>query len=194
MNSNSWVGGGHGNTALSLGRLALLNENVSAHSPSSSPRVLDLPVVSAGEGSVSDGEDTVVEVGSALSGEDSARVELESVLVGLNGNGNWLLGHSLGKLSLRVDGDVSVRVNVGGDGARLAGAGITGSVRVRSLSADTLVGDDVLEGVVHKSSIARHISLILGAIHELLLRKADELILGDEPGSLDGSSGGKGPA
>ena len=50
-------------------------------------------------GSVSDGEDTVVEVGSASVGDDTARVALEGELVGLDGNGDWSLADGGSELS-----------------------------------------------------------------------------------------------
>ena len=61
-------------------------------SPGVSPGVLDEPVVLAGLGTEADGEDGVVEVGSAVGVvHDTGLVELEAELVGLDGNSGGLL-------------------------------------------------------------------------------------------------------
>jgi hypothetical protein len=46
----------------------------------------------------------------------------------------------------------------------------------------------------HESSIASLVSLVGGAINEVLLREGDHLVLGQEVASFSGSSGGEGPA
>ena len=74
--------------------------DVTASTPGWAPRVLDEEVVVTIFGSVSDSEDTVVELGSALGrGDDTGLVGLEDSLVSLNGNGNWSLGESSLKVS-----------------------------------------------------------------------------------------------
>jgi hypothetical protein len=70
------VRGGELDTALAVvavvGR-ATAEEDVTVHAPVSAPRVLDLVVVSAAEGAVTDGEDTVVEGGAALACNNEKR-------------------------------------------------------------------------------------------------------------------------
>ena len=89
-NSSRWVRGGLENTT----NVVLSNSNVTLVTPSSSPRVLDEEVVLSVKGTISDGEDTVVEVGSTSGGDDTTGVGLEGELIGFNGNGDWLLGKS----------------------------------------------------------------------------------------------------
>jgi hypothetical protein len=53
---------------------------------------------------------------------------------------------------------------------------------------------NVLEGIIHETTIATLVALSGGAVNELLLRKRDELSSLDLVGTLKGSSGGEGPA
>ena len=67
------------------------DSHVSVVSPRWAPGVLDEEEVLSVEGSVSNSEDTVVELGSAGSSRnDTGVVHLEDSLVGLDGNGDWL--------------------------------------------------------------------------------------------------------
>jgi len=89
-------------------------------------------------------------------------------------------------------------VVVAGQGSDLravfASGGISGSVGVFALKADSTVLDDVFEGVIHESTLATLVSLTARAIHKLLLRETLERVSGQEPGTLNGSGGGERPA
>jgi hypothetical protein len=170
--------------------------DVSLLSPGGSPRVLDLPVVTSvgGISSVSNDEDTVVQSSSAGRGHDTASVELEDILVSLNGDGDWLLDSGSLEGSLRVGWDVSESSD-GGDGlASGLASSIGSSVWVRSLRADTLVVDDELESVIHQTTVAALVSFSSRAVNQLLLRERQELSSVDEDVSFSRSSGGEGPA
>jgi len=71
---------------------------------------------------------------------------------------------------------------------------VLGSVWVAALGVNSIVGDDVLHGLSHESSITSLVSLIARAIHKILLRQRDEFLLSKEVASLSGSSGGESPA
>ena len=76
--------------------------DVALVTPDGVPGVLDEPVVESGGGVVTeaDGEDGVIEAGTAFGAtEDTTLVGLEDSLVGLNGDGEGLLGK--GGLHLR---------------------------------------------------------------------------------------------
>jgi len=73
----------------------------------------------------------------------------------------------------------------------LASVGSRGGVGIRSFSIDSLVGNDVLEGVVHETSVASVVSLGNRAIDEVLLREGDESSGGEEVASFNGSSCGE---
>jgi len=180
-------------------------EDVTSISPGGSPRVLDLVEVNAVKGSVTDGEDTVVKFSTAGTGENTRLVQLEVLLVGLDGDRHGVLGKGRHHGRVRVLLHVSVRhggrVGHGsaGLGAGTGGLGGTRGIRVRGLGTDASVGGGPLEGVVHKTSVAAHVgslggSLAVVAINELLLRERNEVLVLVEVSSLHGTSGGERPA
>ncbi len=146
----------------------------------------------------------MIELGTAVTGEDTRGVELEVLLVGLDGNGNGLLGKGRHHGVIGVLLDVSVRLggDVGVLGALrlVTGTGLLGGtrgIRVVGLSADSSVLGSPVEGVVHKTTIAAHVlSAILAvvAINEVLLRERLKSTVLDLVGTLKGTSGGERPA
>ena len=70
----------------------------------------------------------------------------------------------------------------------------TNGVGVRSLSVDSVVLDDVLEGLGHQTTVATLVALSLAASNEVLLRKRHKVASGKSVLSLNGSSGGERPA
>ena len=71
------------------------NSEESVFTPIRTPRVLENPEIFLSFSSVSDYEDSVVELGSAGCGTDnSASIGLEDISVGFNSDGDWLLGTS----------------------------------------------------------------------------------------------------
>lgn len=106
--TSSRVGGLIQETTLTIRRF-----DVSAHAdvtlltPGGSPRVLDDPVVS----SVTDSQDTMIQLFTASSGKNTTLVMLETSLVSFNGNGN----RSLGKSSLKLVWVLFRNISVGSD-------------------------------------------------------------------------------
>jgi len=195
--SNNGVRGHHVDTADTSSANVLGHQDVTLLTPGGAPGVLDDPVVLAASGAVADGKDTVVELSAASRVEDTRLVELEGRLVGLNGDGDGLLGDGSNELSLVVGGDIRVRADGGSVVSSLGGlasVGASGGVGVVSLGGDTVVLDDVLEGVVHQTTVAALVALSSRAVNELLLRERDELASGNSVGTLDGASRGERPA
>ena len=148
----------------------------------------------SGFGSVTNSEDTVVKCGSASGGDDTTGVGLESGLIGFDGNGDW----SLGKSSLHLWeglGNIGEIGNftdtLGGVISALSPEVVSSLVWVFSLGHEW-GGFDVLESVVHKTTVASVV--LLGAVNELLLRVGGEGSGGDLLGTFDGSGGGESPA
>ena len=169
--------------------------DVSGGSPGGAPRVLDEVVRGTVLGSISDGEDTVIELGSASgSGEDSRLVRLEGDFVGLNGNGDG--GFVEGSLELVgvVGGDHGVAGGLnGGSGLSFASSDLTGSGGVRVVSLED--GGVVLvesEGEGHGATVATVVQSV--ARDELLLGEGEESAGGNEVSSLHTTGGGEGPA
>ena len=146
------------------------------------------------KGSVSDGEDTVIEVGSASGGDDTGSVRLEGHLIGLNGNGDWSFTESGSQLGSSLTNIGEVRDGSDTLGGVVVAAGDSsgsGGVWVVGLELEWS-GLDVLESVVHESSIASRV--LLGARDELLLREGFKGSSLDGISSFNGTSGGEGPA
>ena len=190
--SCGWVGGSVEDTALVVGGS---DSNVTGISPAWSPGVLDEDEVLSVKGSVSDGEDTVIELGSASGGDDTGSVRLEGHLIGFDGNRDW----SVGKGGFHLGGGSLLDIVESGDGTNTGGflivarsnSSSSGSVWVGGLELEWS-GFDVLESVVHESTIASRV--LLGAGDELLLREGFKGSSLDGISSFNGTGGGEGPA
>jgi len=171
--------------------------DVSGLTPVGTPGVLDDPVGRSGAGSPADGQDSVVQLGGRAVGVgvDSRGVELERGLRGVDGDG----------CGSRVDGGLECvlvsRSDVGerGQGGSRVGGGVgacsvLGGVWVAGLGVNASVGDDVLHGLGHQSSVASLVSLRPRAIHEVLFGQRDEFLCSQEVASLGRSGGRERPA
>jgi len=169
-----------------------LDSEVSLFSPGRSPGVLDEPVWGSVVFSVSDEEDSVVEVLSTQSLDDSTEVELE--VHGVNGDGDWSVlegGHQLlGVLLWDVSEASDLKETLA---LRVGTVSVSSSVWIVSFGLN-LGLLEVLEGIVHKTSLAPLVSEGSRAVNELLLGERNELSSGDEVGTLHRSGGGEGPA
>jgi hypothetical protein len=189
-----WPDGDLLDTAYTLSRFLGGNSDVSLFSPAGSPGVSDNVVLLSVLGSVSDSSDSVVESGSrALRLRDNTTgVVHESVLLGIDGDGNWSL----------LDGGLQGRGGVGRnfvdvgdrDMTRIA-AGVAGSVSgsVSVVGLEILsVGLNVVHGIFLPSTVATSARGV--AVNNLLLGERDEVSSGDSVVSLNSASGREGPA
>jgi len=74
----------------------------------------------------------------------------------------------------------------------LAGS-VLSLVGVRGFGINSAVGDDVLEGISHETTIAALVALGSGAINQVLLREADKASGVERVGTLNRASGGERP-
>lgn len=162
--------------------------------PWGTPWVLKGPVVSQfGISAVTYNQNTVVEVSTAWGWVDNTTsVELEDHLVSFDGNGDWSLLDCSFHLWWAVGSNISVSLVLDSDGEFLARATLS-SVWVSSFGGDTVVSN-VLEGVVHKTTIATQVTVWLGAVNQLLFRERYELASGDGIHTFEWASGWEGPA
>jgi hypothetical protein len=134
----------------------------------------------------------VIELGTALASEDTTLVEHD--LIGLNSDGGWLLGNGSRESIVIIDGDVSeTGVLEGNLGSIVLALLVNSLVWVVRLELNTELLN-VLEGLVHETTIATLVTELLGAINELLLREGEEVTILDGIETLKGTGGRESPA
>jgi hypothetical protein len=170
------------------------NSDVSTLSPVTTPRVLDLEEFVLAINTITNSEDTVIEFSSAsVTSDDTTVVELEGILVSFDSDRDRLLSNSSLK-SIRV-----LRGNIGESdvlelvSSRDLASAINTLVRIRGFRDDT-VSSDVLESLIHQTTVATLVSEATRAVNELLFREADELAILNEVKTFEGTSGGESPA
>ena len=138
----------------------------------------------------------MIESRTASRRHHATRIQLERVLVRLDGDRDGLLRNSIHQSRVRVRGNIRVRGDRGDDLRlldRITGA-IGRSVRIVGLRRDAAVVVDILECVVHQTAVAALVARGAGAIDELLLRKREQRTIREERGALKGARCGKCPA
>jgi hypothetical protein len=127
---------------------------------------------------------------------DSTVVKLEGLVRGINGNRNNSFSNRVGEISFRSSSDIVVVEDISSNIWSLESAGKRSSsfIRVRTFGINTLVFDDVSEGIVHQTSIASVVSFSDGAIDEILFREGNKFSRSLGVSSFNGSGGGEGPA
>jgi hypothetical protein len=127
---------------------------------------------------------------------DTSRVELERLMRSIDGYRGRVLGNGGFEGTFASRGDIVVAGKSGSNVSTFETASVrsSGGVRVRSLGINSVVGDDVGEGLVHKTTVATLVSLGGGAIDKVLLRKAHESSLAEKVNTFSGTSGGERPA
>lgn len=160
--------------------------------------VLDFPKVCPVLSAVSDSQYSVVELLAASARQHTRAVMLERRLVGLDGDGDWLLGDSVHE---RRDGAL-LDVGIGGRGRsrdglrfqrRIASGHLTGAtdIGVSILGDNATVRLGPFECLVHPATVASVIQVI--ARHKDLLGERGEGASLDLVGSLESTGGGEGP-
>lgn len=193
------VGGGLGWLDLDATHAVSLGDgdtDVTRFTPVGSPRVLDLVVRSAvGVNTVAHCKDSVVEIGTAVSCNDTTCVSLENFLVGLDSNRDGSLSDG-GLEGVRV-----LRSHINEAlGGNLALAGVVAAalrggpalVGVVSFSLES-VGLGPGEGAVHHASHAAQVAVV-GAVDQVLLGQGQELASCDKVSTLHRASGRERPA
>jgi len=177
--------------------VATLDTDVTLLTPAGTPRVADDVVVNTVLGTITDSEDTVVELSTALGGDDTTSVELEGSTRSSKSNGDGLLSNSSSEgSSTLLDGLITVEVLGRDDDVSLGSRAslVTSLVGVRSKGSSTVV-TEVLKGAVHQTTVATLVLVLAtSAVNKLLLRELDELVTTEDVSRLDSSNSGESPA
>jgi len=178
--------------------LALGESDVTRFSPAFTPRVLDGPEVGVVLSSISDEEDTMVEIlvftGASVVVEDTFIVELEEDTVGLDGNRHGTDVEGGGESFLVLLGNILEGGELGNGGnIGFTARPILSGVIVVLQSIGT-ISDGVLEGTIHDTTVATLAVLLMGAVNKLLGGQIDEFTGRDKVATFHGSNGGESPA
>jgi len=120
---------------------------------------------------------------------NSRLVKLEGFVGSINGDrdrghGNGVLeGVFITRADISEAGEGSTNVV----GRVLAGVRSSSGVWVAGFSIETTVGDNVLEGLVHQTTVATLVSLGRGAVDEILFRERDEVSFLQKPSTFSRS-------
>jgi len=156
------------------------HKNKALFAPLYTPRILDnVKLLTVRIASKANSKNAVVEGVTAAFGlvVDTIVVELEASVAGINGDRHG---------SLLVDGVREGRLVALGD-INEAGFGRTlgpwivmaftlgGIVRIAVLRIETFVVDDVLESVIHHTTVASIVSVLGGTVDQVLLREINKI-------------------
>lgn len=126
---------------------------------------------------------------------DTRGVQLEGVVAGINGNRHRLLNNGGLEGTLRSGGNVrKSRDGSTNVGSCKSAFSLDSLIRVALLSVNTTVLDDVLESIVHQTTIATLVSVAVRAIHQVLLREGNKVSGRNLVETLGGTGGREGPA
>lgn len=115
-------------------------------------------------------------------------------VIGIDSDGNGLLGNSGGELINISFGDIGERFNINRGGIMFIVAfSFNGLIRIFIFSGDSS-SLNIFEGVIHQSSVTSFISIFSRAINELFFRERLKSLFFNERGSFKGSGGREGPA
>ncbi|KAL3820341.1 hypothetical protein ACJIZ3_006246 [Penstemon smallii] len=100
--------------------------------------------------------DTMVELGSTLSGENSTRVELKVGATRINGYGYWLISHGFQQRRLTVGWNILVSCDLSNTRGFLfcVARGINSFVRIVRFSSETVISNNELKCIVHETTVA----------------------------------------
>jgi len=169
------------------------DENITAGTPSSTPGVLDDEGFQETNLLVTDSQDSVIEVSTATSLDDTGAVELEGILIGFDEDGDGEVDEGSLELISALGGDelvVSVHlVDLAGIEVALTVLGSVGIVRFEFKT----VLSGILNSEVWPASLAS-ITSSASTVNDLLFREGKEFSVADEVETFEDTGGGESPA
>jgi hypothetical protein len=180
-------------TLTSVNSLDSIDVNVTTVTPRSTPRVLDDESFEDTNLSVTNSQDSVIEISTATSREDTLAVELEDILISFDQDGNGEVDDGSLKLFSGLGSDELVaRVDLMGLGSRKLASTVLGSVGIVRFEFKTVLAG-ILNSEIRPASLAS-VTGIVGTINDLLFREGEEFTGVNEVETFDGTSGGESPA
>jgi len=153
--------------------------NVTRVTPRSTPRVLDDESFKDTDLLVADSEDSVVNGGTATSGDDTGLVELEDRLISLDGNRDGGINQSSLQLVRALGSDSLVaRGDLNSLGSSVLAGTVLSSVGIVTFFFETILSS-IVNSLVWPATRAARTSR-LGTINDLLFREGEELSVVDE--------------
>jgi len=182
------VAGRVGDTTLRRA-FALSHADEAFFTPRCTPGVLDLPEIKSRVrvSPVSNKEDAVIKLFTALAVHDTTSVKLEGHLVSFNSNGDRTNVECLEEIIFISLLDIN-KAGDGGEGfSGLFGVTlvILAGVRIFFFRCDSFVINDVLKAIVHETTVASLVALSAGTVNKLLFRERDKLVVLDEVGTFN---------
>jgi len=169
------------------------DEDITAGTPSSTPRVLDDEGFQETNLLVTNSEDSVIEVSTATSLDDTRAVELEGVLISFDEDGDGEVDEGSLKLVSALGGDELVTsVDLGGFAGSEVASTVLGSVGIVRFEFKTVLAG-ILNSEVWPASLAS-ITSRASAVNDLLFREGEELTVVDEVETFEDTGGGESPA
>jgi len=167
--------------------------NVTRVTPRSTPRVLDDESFKNTDLLVADSEDSVVNGGTATSGDDTRLVELEDRLISLDGNRDGGINQSSLQLVRALGSDSLVaRGDLNSLGSSVLAGTVLSSVGIVTFFFETILSS-IVNSLVWPATRAARTSR-LGTINDLLFREREELSVVDEIERFKNTGGGESPA
>ncbi len=169
------------------------NVNITTGTPGSTPRVLDDEGFQKTNLFVTDSEDGMVEVSTATGLDDTGAVELESVLIGFDEDGNGEIDQSSLQLISGLGSDELVTaVDLMGLGSREDASTVLGSVGIIRFQFETILSG-ILDSEIRPATLAT-ITSRRGTINDLLFREREKLVVVDVVETFEDTGGGESPA
>jgi len=166
--------------------------NVTLLTPASTPRVLDDESFVAANSGVTNSQNSVVQTSTASALDDTRAVELESVFISFDGNGDW--GRDQSSLEgISVLSSDELRATVGVDSnSLLESAGTVDSlVWVGEFELNT-IASSVAKGFNWVTTVTTIVASV--TVDDLLFRETEELVVVDLVPSFQDTGSGESPA
>jgi len=167
--------------------------NITIATPRGTPGVFDDESLIETDLFVTNSQDSVIEISTAVLSDDTRAVELEGVLISFDEDGNGTVNQSSLQLVSGVGSDELVTTSDGNSlGLVVIARTILGSVGIIRFEFKTLASS-VFNSEIRPATVATFV-LVSVTINDLLFREGEELAIVDEVETFKDTGGGESPA